>query len=134
MYSATYPGYFGFGLFCQTLTGGWCADNFVSTLNPLAKRFGKRRLVLLAWPNGFIGTIYVSTVGISHLTYTLLSAWYLAFGMGLAMSPTTDLLMSAVPKARAGMGSAMNDTVRELGGALGVALLGSLLASDTLGS
>src|SRR5690606_31636313 len=40
-----------------------------------------------------------------------------------------DLLMSAVPRAQAGMGSAMNDTTRELGGSLGVAVFGSLLAS-----
>jgi hypothetical protein len=45
------------------------------------------------------------------------------------MSPTTDLLMSAVPREHAGMGSAMNDTTRELGGSLGVAVFGSLLAS-----
>jgi hypothetical protein len=53
----------------------------------------------------------------------------MAFGMGIAMSPTTNLLMSAVPRAKAGMGSAMNDTTRELGGSLGVAVFGSLLAS-----
>jgi hypothetical protein len=53
----------------------------------------------------------------------------MAFGMGLAMSPTTDLLMSAVPRSKAGMGSATNDTARELGGALGVAVLGSVMAS-----
>lgn len=46
------------------------------------------------------------------------------------MAPTTDLLMSAVPKNRAGMGSAMNDTTRELGASLGIAVLGSLLASQ----
>ena len=50
--------------------------------------------------------------------------------MGLAMSPTTDLLMSAVPRTKAGMGSATNDTTRELGGALGVAVLGSIIASN----
>lgn len=50
-------------------------------------------------------------------------------GMALAMTPATNMLMSAVPKNRAGMGSAMNDTTRELGGALGVAVLGSVLSS-----
>jgi hypothetical protein len=46
------------------------------------------------------------------------------------MAPTTGLLMSAVPRNRAGMGSAMNDTTRELGGALGIAVLGSVMASS----
>jgi hypothetical protein len=38
--------------------------------------------------------------------------------------------MSAVPRNRAGMGSAMNDTTRELGGSLGIAVLGSVMASN----
>ena len=53
-----------------------------------------------------------------------------AGGMALVMSPTTELLMSSVPVTKAGMGAAMNDTTRELGGALGVAVLGSVLASQ----
>ncbi len=51
------------------------------------------------------------------------------FGMALAMTPSTNMLMSAVPKNRAGMGSATNDTTRELGGALGIAVLGTILSS-----
>jgi hypothetical protein len=43
------------------------------------------------------------------------------------MTPMTTQLMAAVPRDRAGMGSATNDTTRELGGALGVAVLGSLV-------
>jgi len=50
-------------------------------------------------------------------------------GMALAMSPSTASIMSAVPARRAGMGSAMNDATRELGAALGVAVLGSVAAS-----
>jgi EmrB/QacA subfamily drug resistance transporter len=49
----------------------------------------------------------------------------LSTGMAITMAPLTTLIMSAVPVARAGMGSAMNDATRELGGALGVAVLGS---------
>ena len=50
-------------------------------------------------------------------------------GMGLAMAPATDSIMGSLPKAKAGVGSAVNDTTREVGGALGVAILGSLLAA-----
>jgi EmrB/QacA subfamily drug resistance transporter len=53
----------------------------------------------------------------------------LAAGFALTMSPMTAQLMSAVPRSKAGVGSAMNDTTRELGGALGVAVLGSLVTS-----
>ena len=50
-------------------------------------------------------------------------------GMGLAMAPATESIMGSLPKAKAGVGSAVNDTTREVGGALGVAILGSLLAA-----
>jgi EmrB/QacA subfamily drug resistance transporter len=53
----------------------------------------------------------------------------LGCGMGLTMAPATESIMGAVPLAKAGVGSAMNDTTRQVGGALGVAVLGSILAS-----
>jgi EmrB/QacA subfamily drug resistance transporter len=51
-------------------------------------------------------------------------------GIGLAMAPATEAIMGALPAAKAGVGSAMNDVVREVGGTLGVAVLGSILASS----
>ena len=54
----------------------------------------------------------------------------LGLGMGFAMAPATDAIMGSLPPAKAGIGSAMNDVVRELGGTLGVAVLGSILASS----
>ena len=54
----------------------------------------------------------------------------MGFGMSLAMSPATESIMGSLPKAKAGIGSAMNDVVREVGGTLGVAVLGSVLASS----
>jgi EmrB/QacA subfamily drug resistance transporter len=53
----------------------------------------------------------------------------MGFGMGLTMAPATDSIMGSLPLAKAGVGSAMNDTTRQVGGALGVAILGSVLAS-----
>lgn len=50
-------------------------------------------------------------------------------GMALSMSPMTSAIMSAVPPRRAGAGSAMNDATRELGAALGIAVMGSIAAS-----
>ena len=65
------------------------------------------------------GTSYVPT-GVGLLLFGL--------GAGIAMPAATDLIMSTLPPARAGVGSAVNDTVRELGGALGVAVIGSIAA------
>jgi hypothetical protein len=50
-------------------------------------------------------------------------------GVGMAMAPATEAIMGAVPRAKAGVGSAMNDVVREVAGTLGIAVLGSILAS-----
>ncbi len=53
----------------------------------------------------------------------------LGTGMGLTSAPATEAIMSVVPKAKAGVGSAVNDATRLLGGALGVAVIGSVYAS-----
>src|SRR5215217_1894567 len=53
----------------------------------------------------------------------------LGLGMGLAMAPATESIMGSLPRDQASIGSAVNDTVRQVGGALGVAILGSVLSS-----
>jgi len=58
-------------------------------------------------------------------------------GMGFAMAPATDSIMGSLPPDKAGVGSAMNDTTREIGGAMGVAVMGSVttaLYGDRLAS
>jgi hypothetical protein len=56
-----------------------------------------------------------------------------AFGQSLVMAPATESIMGSLPLAKAGVGSAVNDTTRQVGGALGVAIVGSVMAS-TYGS
>jgi EmrB/QacA subfamily drug resistance transporter len=53
----------------------------------------------------------------------------MGIGMGLAMAPATESIMGSLPPSKAGVGSAMNDTTRQMGGALGVAIIGSVFAS-----
>lgn len=53
----------------------------------------------------------------------------LGLGMANILAPATDSIMGSLPRAKAGVGSAVNDTTRQVGGAVGVAVLGSLLAS-----
>lgn len=96
----------------------------------LAERFGAHRLVsagllLVAAGMALLSRVEVSTgYGVVVAVMALL-----ATGMALSMAPMTNSIMSGVPRAKAGVGSAMNDTSRELGGALGVAVLGSLVTS-----
>ncbi|MDA1278989.1 MAG: DHA2 family efflux MFS transporter permease subunit [Chloroflexi bacterium] len=64
-------------------------------------------------------------------TYWLTGSLIFVMGLGMAntMAPATDAVMAAVPEAKAGVGSALNDTVRQIGGALGVGIFGSVLSS-----
>ena len=96
----------------------------------LVARYGAARVV----PVG------LGIVGLGLVLFSLMevdtSIWWmygpillLGGGMAITMTPLTTMIMSSVSLAKAGVGSAMNDTTRELGGALGVAVLGSLLTS-----
>ncbi|MGH3249564.1 MAG: DHA2 family efflux MFS transporter permease subunit [Trebonia sp.] len=58
----------------------------------------------------------------------VVSMCLMAAGMALCTGPATDSLLASLPASKAGVGSAFNDTTRELGGALGVAIAGSLLS------
>ena len=71
---------------------------------------------------GLAGTIGVTT-GDGQILAILFVA---AGGIGMAMTPATDAIMGAVPPEKFGVGSAVNDATREIGGALGIAILGSL--------
>ncbi|MFD5741023.1 DHA2 family efflux MFS transporter permease subunit [Streptomyces massasporeus] len=57
----------------------------------------------------------------------------LGLSIGLALSPCTDAIMGAFPESKLGVGGAVNDTSLELGGSLGIAILGSLLATSYSG-
>ncbi len=65
----------------------------------------------------------------SGYTPVLVSMLVMGVGMGMTMAPATESIMGSLPRAKAGVGSAVNDTTRQVGGVLGVAIVGSLLAS-----
>ena len=104
-------------------------------LSPLSARFVHR-----------IGTKLVVGTGLTMVTLGLVSwaslsptssywpdiIWrqaLMASGMALTMAPATESIMGSLPLGKAGVGSAVNDTTRQVGGALGVAVIGSVLAS-----
>jgi EmrB/QacA subfamily drug resistance transporter len=103
----------------------------VAPLTPrLSERFGANRTVAAGL--SLVGVGLIMFRGLTDSTpylYILCAVIPLVSGMALAMSPMTAAIMSAVPPRRAGAGSAMNDATRELGAALGVAVMGSLAAS-----
>jgi len=96
----------------------------------LSARFGAHRTVgfgMLCIATGF--TLFLGLTTHTPYAYVVLCVIPLTTGIALAMSPMTASIMSAVPPRRAGAGSAMNDATRELGAALGIAVLGSVAAS-----
>lgn len=96
----------------------------------LVARFGSHRVVPVGLGFVAVGLVVFSMLGTdTSIWLVYVSVVPLATGMALTMTPLTTLIMVSVPLGRAGVGSAMNDTTRELGGALGVAVLGSLVTS-----
>ncbi len=95
----------------------------------LAARIGMRRTVPVGLLLLAVGLGILSRVGV-ELNYPLfaLGLAIAAAGMGLSGTPSTSAVTSSLPASKQGVASAMNDTARELGAALGIAVLGSALA------
>ena len=101
---------------------------------PLAARLGAKARVAAGLASVAAGLAF-SALGDGEYGTLLAGIAAVGLGMGLAMSPATDAVMGSLPLAKAGVGSAVNDTTRQLGAAFGVAVVGSVLASqygDTL--
>jgi EmrB/QacA subfamily drug resistance transporter len=96
----------------------------------VAERIGTKSVAALGLTLVAVGVGIFSHVGV-HSGYGIILAALvvMAAGMAFTMAPSTAAIMSSMPLRKAGVGSAVNDTTRELGGALGVAVLGSLVAS-----
>jgi MFS transporter, DHA2 family, multidrug resistance protein len=104
----------------------------VAPMSPrLVERFGTKLIVgiglLLAAGGLFFASGVPATNGYPHLLVAMAT---LSFGMGLVMAPATESIMGSLPPSKAGVGSAMNDTTRQMGGALGVAVIGSIFATS----
>jgi EmrB/QacA subfamily drug resistance transporter len=97
----------------------------------LSERFGVNRVVAAGLGLLTASFLMFRTLDASSsYWFTLFMLLVMITGIALAASPMTAAIMSAVPARRAGAGSAMNDATRELGAALGIAVMGSLAASQ----
>ena len=96
----------------------------------LARRFGDKAVVAAGAGVVAVAMALMAWLGAdAPMWQPMVTAGVNGLGMGLAFGPATASLMGSVPRERAGVGSAMNDTTRQFGGALGVAVFGSVLAS-----
>ncbi len=102
---------------------------------PLSSRLVARLGIRLVIPAGLIamgGGLLMLTQVTPTTSYTYLAACVaiMGAGMGLVMAPAGESIMSVLPAEQYGAGSAVNDTVQELGGSLGIAIIGSIVASS----
>jgi MFS family permease len=96
----------------------------------LAARFGSRAVCVTGLLLCAAGLAVISRVG-TGTPYLLMLAGLvpLGVGMGAAMTPATAAITEALPQAQQGVGSALNDLSREVGGALGTAVIGSVVTA-----
>ena len=103
---------------------------FVSPIGPrLARRFGVHAVIgggLMVTALGLTGLVTVD--GSSGYLQILVSLCVASAGMALAFPAATEAIVTSLPQDKAGVASAVNDTTREVGAAVGIALLGSLLS------
>jgi len=94
------------------------------------RRYGNKVVVATGMFIAALSDVLIVTLD-QHSSTLWVIAITVLLGVGMAniMAPATDSIMGSLPREKAGVGSAMNDTTRQVGGAVGVALLGSLLTS-----
>lgn len=102
----------------------------VSTLSPIvAARAGKRGAMVLGLAlqaSGFI--LFAQLQPDTSYGLVVVPMMLMAGGMAMLMPAASESIVSSVPPSKAGVGSAWNDATREIGGALGIAVLGTLLS------
>jgi fucose permease len=96
----------------------------------IAERVGVKRTVAAGLAIAAVGLVIASRLQVDSSYGLLVVAFVvLALGMALTMPSSTASILSSLPMGKQGVGSAVNDTTRELGGALGVAVMGSVFAT-----
>ena len=95
----------------------------------LAERFGASKVMVAGMIIAAAGFITLSTLEPkSNYVPMAVGLALVALGTGLLMPPATTALVTSLPPSKSGVGSAMNDTTREVGGAIGIAVVGALMS------
>jgi predicted MFS family arabinose efflux permease len=97
----------------------------------LAPRIGTKIVVTTGMVLFGAAFLWISTADVAtpYVSVIVPQMVMMGLGMGLISTPATESILLVLPPARAGVGSAVNDATRELGGTLGVAVVGSIFAS-----
>jgi len=140
MFGATFllTSYLQFVLGYSPLTAGlalvpWALVMMITSANSsrIVGRFGTKRTVATGLTTVGVALLLLTGVPVhGHFVSDVMCRMMLmAAGMGLVMAPATESIMGSLPRAKAGVGSAVSDTPRPVGGALGVAIIGSVMSS-----
>lgn len=107
-----------------------------SVLSPkFVDRFGTTRVVSLGLLSMSVGFVWVSAASVATPYLEIVGQMlFLGAGLGMTTAPATESIMGSLSADKAGIGSAVNDTTRELGGTLGVAIIGSVFSSIYIGA
>ena len=121
----------------DTLTAGLCFLPFAvgqiiaaPRSAAMVNKFGYKAVMSIG-----LGAVAISLAGISTLQidtpmWLVLTIFFIfGFGMGNVIAPASTVMQNVLPLARVGAGSAVQNTVRQVGGALGVAIIGTILAT-----
>ena len=93
----------------------------------LVRRWGTKWVVVLGLLIAAVAMLcYASDMIMSSFVGGCAVRFLFGVGLGLTSAPATESIMGSLPPSRAGVGSAINDTTRQTGGALGVAIIGSV--------
>jgi EmrB/QacA subfamily drug resistance transporter len=97
----------------------------------IARFIGTKYTVALGILIAAAGFYYFSTIATVDVLYStfVIPMCIVSLGIGFTMAPATNSVMGSVPVDQSGIGSAMNSTMRQVGGALGIAVLGTILNS-----
>jgi hypothetical protein len=97
----------------------------------LAPRLGSRAVVVTGLATMALGFAWSSTLDADSPYWGPVagSMLLIAAGLSFTSAPATEVIMGSLPRHKAGVGSAVNDTTRELGGTFGVAVVGSIFSS-----
>ncbi len=97
----------------------------------LAVRAGTKLIVTIGLVAMAVFYGWVAATTSATLSYGVIAAQMVLYGLGMGLSsaPATESIMGAISRAKAGVGSAVNDSTRLIGGTLGVAVIGSVYAS-----
>lgn len=102
-----------------------------ATMHLILPRMGLRAAVSTGLAAQAAGLYWMSGLGADSVYLDLVGPFLVtAVGIGLCVAPTTAAIMNAVPTDKQGVASAVNDTTREIGAAIGIAVAGSVLAAQ----